>query len=218
MKSKKSKIGIITFPGTNCDRDMAHFIEAKLFEAVPLWHLDQFSIKDYNALVLPGGFSYGDYLRSGALAARSPVMKSVKEFVDFGGPVLGVCNGFQILTEAGLLPGALTRNRGLNFIDDWSTLEVINSSPAWGGDKVSVSRRLRLPIAHGDGCYYTDSESLKKIQDNEQIWLRYCENPNGSLDNIAGVLSPNKKVAGLMPHPERALYDWMGGIDGWEFI
>ncbi len=216
--NKTTRVGIVRFPGTNCDRDVAQFVEAKLSQPVYLWHLDQFDTKDFDSLIVPGGFSYGDYLRSGALSARSPVMKSVREFAQRGGPILGICNGFQILTEAGLLPGALVQNRSLNFIDEWSVLKIENQSSSWGGEKIKKGSQIRLPIAHGDGRFYAPADLLKKIEDQGQVWMRYTENPNGSLSDIAGVLSSDKKIAGLMPHPERALFEWMGGTDGWEFI
>jgi phosphoribosylformylglycinamidine synthase subunit PurQ / glutaminase len=209
------KVGVVRFPGTNCDRDVFGFVEAKGYQANYLWHLDQFPIEEYDSLIIPGGFSYGDYLRSGALSARSPVMSSVRKFVDRGGPVLGICNGFQILTESGLLPGALVKNIGMNFIDDWVDLKVENQNPYWAR---SATKTLRLPVAHGDGRFYAPEADLKRIQDQGLVWLRYNANPNGSLQDIAGVTNASKKVAGLMPHPERAIFDWMGGTDGWEFL
>lgn len=209
------KVGVVRFPGTNCDRDVFGFVEAKGHQAEYLWHLDQFNINEFEALVLPGGFSYGDYLRSGALSARSPVMNSVREFAVRGGPILGICNGFQILTESGLLPGALVKNEGRRFIDDWVDLEIINPSPEWA---LEASRQLRLPIAHGDGRFYAPLDQLAEIEEKNLVWMRYKNNPNGSLNNIAGVMNENRNIAALMPHPERAIYEWMGGVDGWEFL
>lgn len=209
------KIGVLRFPGTNCDRDVFGFVEAKGHSARYLWHLDQFAVSDCEALIVPGGFSYGDYLRSGALASRAPIMKSVKEFAAAGKPILGICNGFQILTEAGLLPGALVRNQNRRFIDDWVQLEVVNASTHWSQQG---SKKLRLPVAHGDGRFFASEEELKRIEDQGLVWMRYLENPNGSLHDIAGVMNDQKNVAALMPHPERALYEWMGGVDGWSFL
>lgn len=211
------EVGILRFPGTNCDRDVFSWVAAKGLKPKYLWHLDFFSEKDFEALLIPGGFSYGDYLRSGALAALSPAMTSVRAFADRGGPVLGICNGFQILCEAGLLPGALVQNESRKFIDDWAVLEVRNESSRFG-KKFEKGSRLKLPIAHGDGRYYAPSSVLEKIYDNDQVWLTYVDCPNGSLGNIAGVFNEKKNVAGLMPHPERALFPWMGGEDGWGFL
>jgi len=210
------KIGVLRFSGTNCDRDVFSWIQLKGFHPEYLWHLDQFAINDYEALILPGGFSFGDYLRSGALAARSPVMKSVKEFSKQGGPVLGICNGFQILCEAELLPGALVKNEGRRFIDDWVDLQCVGVSSRFASQ---VKGSIRLPIAHGDGRYYLPEKDLQALWDSGQVWFQYRnENPNGSVQGIAGVLSKNKNIAGLMPHPERAIADWMGGTDGWSFL
>ena len=210
------KIGVIRFPGTNCDRDVLEMVQAKDYQAQYLWHLDRFNIGDYEALIVPGGFSYGDYLRSGALSARSPVMNSVREFSQKGGPILGICNGFQILTEAGLLPGALVKNVGLRFVDDWVDLEVMQKHSFFG--KKIETPTIRLPVAHGDGRFYASENELKRLHDQDLIWLKYKKSPNGSLQNIAGVLNEKKNVAALMPHPERALYSWMGGTDGWSFL
>jgi phosphoribosylformylglycinamidine synthase len=215
----KKKIGILRFPGSNCDRDVQFFVEAKGFDPVFLPSSDLFLVHEYESLILPGGFSFGDYLRSGALAARSKAMQSVREFADKGGPVLGICNGFQILTEAQLLPGALMKNLSGRFQDEWVELAVVESAQYWGPKLSKGSQRLRLPIAHGDGRYYNTEEELKKIWDSGQVWLTYQgQNPNGSLGNIAGVLNAKKNVAALMPHPERAIFDWMDGIDGWGFL
>jgi phosphoribosylformylglycinamidine synthase I len=209
------KIGILRFPGSNCDRDVFSFVEAKGLNPEFLWHLDQFQVDDYSALILPGGFSYGDYLRSGALAARSPAMKSVWEFNKKQKPILGICNGFQILTEAGILPGALVKNEKRRFIDDWVRLEIIHSHPQFA---VESERNIRLPVAHGDGRFYAPEDELRKIEGEGLVWMRYKENVNGSLNLIAGVMNQNRNAAALMPHPERAIYDWMGGVDGWNFL
>lgn len=211
------KVGVTRFPGTNCDRDVYAWVEAKGFEPQWLWHLDQYDLRDFHAVLLPGGFSYGDYLRSGALAAKSPVMNSVREYAQKGGRVLGICNGFQILTEAGLLPGALVRNSGLRFRDEWVDLDVVNPKTAWSAGLQKT--QVRLPIAHGDGRFYANEETLNQLESRGQVWLRYKgHNPNGSLRDIAGVTNEQGNVAALMPHPERAIYDWMGGQDGWSFL
>lgn len=211
------KIGVIRFPGTNCDRDVFDWVSNHGQKAEFLWHLNQFQIRDYDMLVVPGGFSYGDYLRSGALAARSPVMKSVREFAEQGRPVLGICNGFQILCEAELLPGALVKNEHQKFIDEWTLLQVENPHPHFGR-RFEKQKEIRLPIAHGDGRFYAPTERLKKIEDQGLVWLRYLQNPNGSLNDIAGIMNEKKNVVGLMPHPERASQEWMGGMDGWDFL
>jgi phosphoribosylformylglycinamidine synthase subunit PurQ / glutaminase len=211
------KVGVLRFPGTNCDRDVFDWVTAKGYQAQFLWHLDQFQIQDYEALLIPGGFSYGDYLRSGALAALSPVMKSVREFADSGGPILGICNGFQILCEAQLLPGALVKNSGRRFVDDWVELELQKTHSVFAKD-LKRGDRVKLPVAHGDGRFYAPADDLKKIFDQDLVWLRYIENPNGSLNDIAGVMNEKRNVVGLMPHPERAIGEWMGGSGGWGFL
>lgn len=211
------KIGVVRFPGTNCDRDVFSWVEARGAKAQYLWHLDQFNEAEFDALIIPGGFSYGDYLRSGALAALSPVMKSVRQFAERGGPVLGICNGFQILCEAHLLPGALVPNVKRRFIDDWAELEIVNPNQNFAS-KLQKGSHLKLPVAHGDGRFYAPADDLKKIYDQELVWLTYVNCKNGSLGNIAGVMNEKKNVVGLMPHPERAIYPWMGGQDGWDFL
>jgi phosphoribosylformylglycinamidine synthase len=178
-----------------------------------LWHLDRFEIKKYRALVLPGGFSFGDYLRAGALAARSPVMDSVRDAAKSGVPVLGICNGFQILCESHLLPGALVKNESLRFQDEWVDLKVIHSHRAFGAN-LKAGDVLKLPIAHGEGRFYASESELGRLWDSQQIWLTYQRNPNGSLQDIAGVMSDDKNVVALMPHPERAMQSWMGSEDG----
>ena len=208
-------IGILRFLGTNCDRDIWQAVEQAGLKPEWLWYQDRFDHKKYAGLILPGGFSYGDYLRCGALAAKAPAMKSVSEAADHGTPVMGICNGFQILCDSGLLPGALVQNDHLRFVDQWSELELANSCSFWGGDKIA---QVTIPIAHGEGRFYEEEEKLKQIEDNGQVWWRYRNNPNGSVNGIAGVMNKQKNVAGLMPHPERAIYDWMGGRDGLNFF
>ncbi len=206
------KVGILRFLGTNCDRDVWQAVDAMEMKPTWLWYQDQFDPKEFDALFIPGGFSYGDYLRSGALAAKAMAMRSVKEAADKGVPVMGICNGFQILCEMGLLPGALMKNQSGKFIDEWVDLEVVNETP------FTKRKKLRFPIAHGDGRYFVTDDVLKKIQDKNQIWLRYFDNPNGSTFDIAGVKSEENSIFGLMPHPERAISEWMGGEDGRSFF
>lgn len=206
-------VGVVRFPGTNCDRDVFEAVERTGFRAEWLWHLDRFDRSNYGALIIPGGFSFGDYLRAGALAARSPVMDSVREAAKAGVPVLGICNGFQILCESHLLPGALVKNESLRFQDEWVDLEIENAHKAFGSI-LKKGAGLRLPIAHGEGRFYAEENELKRLWDNQQIWLTYTKNPNGSLDDIAGVMSDDKNVVALMPHPERAIEQWMGSVDG----
>lgn len=211
------KVGIARFLGTNCDEDVKKWVLSKSHNAEYLWYEDQFRIEDYDMLIIPGGFSHGDYLRCGALAAHTPIMKSIKEFAKKDRPILGICNGFQILCESGLLPGVLLQNDSLKFKDEWSLLKIRQNKTAFS-NSMQKDQIVNLPIAHGEGKYYTDSDTLKKLSDNEQIWLTYEKNPNGSAMNIAGITNEKKNICGLMPHPERALYDWMGSTDGLYFL
>jgi len=212
-------IAILQFPGTNCDLDTKYAFEKLGCTITVVWHKDRELPVNTDLVVVPGGFSYGDYLRSGAIAQFSPVMKPVIEFANSGGKVLGICNGFQILTEIGLLPGALKRNIGLHFISKFQTLKVVNNSNSFL-QKCEKDEILNIPIAHADGNYYIDEDKFKALEENEQILLRYSDEygepivVNGSVTSIAGICNKNKNVFGLMPHPERALEDILGSTDG----
>ena len=211
--TKSMKFGIIVFPGSNCDHDAFYAVSQNLGQKAEfVWH-DSPSLGDVDAVILPGGFSYGDYLRCGAIAKFSPVMAAVKRFAADGGPVLGICNGFQILVESGLLPGALIRNRGLKFICREVRLRTQTvDSPFTAA--ATPGQVLRVPIAHGEGCYYADERTLDELEAEDRVAFRYVENPNGSLRDIAGILSRERNVLGMMPHPERASDPLMGSEDG----
>jgi phosphoribosylformylglycinamidine synthase len=216
---------VLQFPASNCDQDAIHAVRLLGQAARYVWHKEH-SLGDADAVIVPGGFSYGDYLRCGAIARFSPVMQAVKQFADNGGLVLGVCNGFQVLTEAGLLPGALVRNRDLQFHCEHIFLKTATPDSAFTA-KIPPGALLRVPIAHGEGCYFADEEMLAKLKANHQILWQYCDangnltdksNPNGSLLNIAGICNERRNVAGLMPHPERACELSLGSDDGkWIF-
>jgi len=207
------KFGVVVFPGSNCDHDAWYAVSANLNQKADfIWH-DSTSLGDVDAVILPGGFSYGDYLRCGAIAKFSPVMTAVKRFAHDGGLVIGICNGFQILVESGLLPGALVRNKGLKFLCKTVELAVAATNSPFT-TQLRQGQVLRLPIAHGDGCYYADQETLEQLEAEDRVAFRYVQNPNGSLRNIAGVLSRERNVLGMMPHPERAADALMGSIDG----
>lgn len=216
------KFGVIVFPGSNCDRDLAYVTQSLLnLPTRMVWH-EETDITDLDVVVIPGGFSYGDYLRCGAIAQFSPVMAQVVEHVKQGKFVLGVCNGFQVLTEMGLLPGALVRNRDLHFICDRVPIKVERNDLSWTSG-YSKGEVITLPIAHGEGSYYADSDTLKALEDHKQILFRYCTatgeindtgNPNGSAHNIAGICDRTGKILGMMPHPERACDPLLGGTDG----
>lgn len=206
--------GVITFPGSNCDRDMAVAIEAVSGKpATRIWHGDAALPDGLDFIAVPGGFSYGDYLRSGAMAANSPVMRAVAEAAERGVPVLGVCNGFQILTETGLLPGALMRNAGIHFVCREVSLIVGNDTSLFTA-KYSKGQEIVIPVAHHDGNYYADDETLDRLEGEGQVAFRYAENPNGSARDIAGVLNARGNVLGMMPHPERMIEAAQGGDDG----
>ena len=207
------KAAVITFPGSNCDRDLRVAFAAAGFSVVPVWHKDTDLPAGMDVVGIPGGFSFGDYLRCGAIAARAPIMAAVTGFARGGGHVLGICNGFQVLCEAGLLPGALMRNATLRFVCRPVRLRVETAdSPftaGWAPGAAPV-----IPVAHHDGNYRVDAATLERLAGEDRIALRYADNPNGSLDDIAGVLSENRRVLGMMPHPERAADPRLGGADG----
>ena len=216
------RFGIIVFPGSNCDRDVAYVTRDLLRQPTRMvWH-EESDLSDLDVVVIPGGFSYGDYLRCGAIARFSPAMRAAIDHANQGKFILGICNGFQVLTEAGLLPGALVRNRDLHFICDRVPLRVERTDLPWTS-QYSVEDVITLPIAHGEGCYYADALTLAELEANRQVLFRYCSaegqmppdsNPNGSLNHIAGICNQAGNVLGMMPHPERAADPLLGGTDG----
>lgn len=215
------KSAVIVFPGSNCDRDAQTVLAATGLNPVMVWHADSVLPK-VDLVIVPGGFSYGDYLRSGAMAAKSHIMREIKSHAEKGGLVLGICNGFQVLTEAGLLDGVLLRNKNLKFICKRVNLRVENNKTVFTGKYVE-GQVINVPVAHHDGNYFADEKTLKLLEDNEQIIFRYCDengkvsaagNPNGSQLNIAGICNKNRNVLGMMPHPERCAEAILGGVDG----
>ncbi len=206
------RIGVVLFPGTNCEHDAVLALDRMGADAGLVWH-GTTSLGHYDALVLPGGFAHGDYLRPGAIARFSPVMDAVADYAASGGPVIGICNGFQVLTEAGLLPGALQKNRGLRFVCTTVEIRVERDDTALT-DGVPVGTVLSIPINHFEGNYTCDATTLAQLRDEGRVVLRYVDNPNGSVDDIAGVCSAGRNVVGLMPHPERASDPLLGSQDG----
>ncbi|AZU60207.1 phosphoribosylformylglycinamidine synthase subunit PurQ [Neobacillus mesonae] len=207
------KFAVIVFPGSNCDVDMYHAIKDELGEEVEyVWHDDD-SLDEFDGILLPGGFSYGDYLRSGAIARFSKVMQEVIKAAEAGKPVLGICNGFQILLEAGLLPGAMRRNESLSFICKPVELKVENSATMFSAE-YEEGQTITIPVAHGEGNYYCDAETLANLKANNQIVFTYTQNVNGSLEDIAGIMNERGNVLGMMPHPERAVDTLLGSADG----
>lgn len=206
------RFAVVVFPGSNCDLDCYKAVE-KIGEPVEyVWHTEK-DLSSFDAIILPGGFSYGDYLRSGAIARFSPVMEGVQKAAEEGKLVLGICNGFQILLESGLLPGAMLRNQGLKFLCQTEELEVVNTKTPFTLD-FEEGEKIRLPIAHGEGNYTCDPETLRRLEGNGQILFRYRNNPNGSLRDIAGIINEKGNVLGMMPHPERAVDALLGSEDG----
>jgi phosphoribosylformylglycinamidine synthase I len=207
------KFAVIVFPGSNCDLDMYHAVKDELGEeAEYVWH-DSTDLSGYDGILLPGGFSYGDYLRCGAIAQSSAVMDEVKKAAEAGKPVLGICNGFQILTEAGLLPGVLLRNKNLKFMCKTVGLKVENSNTLFTNE-YEENQEIQIPIAHGEGNYYCDDATYEQLKQNNQIVFSYADDFNGSRNNIAGIVNERGNVLGMMPHPERAVSDLIGGSDG----
>ena len=207
------KAAVVTFPGSNCDRDLAVVLAGAGFDVARVWHKDTGLPAGLDLVGLPGGFSFGDHLRCGAIAARAPIMGAVAAFAQAGGHVLGICNGFQVLCEAGLLPGALMRNAGLRFVCRPERLQVVTpDSPFTGLWRAGAT--VTLPVAHHDGNWRADDATLARLRDEDRIALSYLDNPNGSAGDVAGVLSRNRRVLGLMPHPERAADARLGGTDG----
>ena len=207
-----ARVGVILFPGSNCELDAIEAINDLGGEAELVWHADR-SVEGYDALIVPGGFAHGDYLRPGAIARFSPVMDAVRAFAAAGGPVVGICNGFQVLTEAGLLPGALQKNAGLKFLCTTTTLRVETTSTPLTAE-ATVGDELRIPINHFEGNYTCDADTLAELRAEERVVVRYVGNPNGSVDDIAGVCNEGRNVVGLMPHPERACHKLVGSVDG----
>ncbi|MFN3219325.1 MAG: phosphoribosylformylglycinamidine synthase subunit PurQ [Acidimicrobiales bacterium] len=205
-------VGVIVFPGTNCERDVVEAVEAAGGQGRLCWHGDD-SLGQVDAVIVPGGFAHGDYLRPGAIARFSPVMAAVDAFAAEGGPVLGICNGFQVLTEAGLLPGALQKNAGLKFRCAPAQLRVETTHSALTG-RADAGQVLSIPVNHFEGNYTCDAETLAELRSEDRIVLRYVDNPNGSVDDIAGICNPARNVVGLMPHPERACHPLLGSTDG----
>jgi phosphoribosylformylglycinamidine synthase len=211
------KAGVVVFPGSNCDRDLAVGLRRAGAEVDMVWHKETALPRGLDLVAIPGGFSFGDYLRCGAIAARAPVMRAVVAFAGRGGHVLGICNGFQVLIEAGLLPGALMRNAALKFVCRPASLEVATADSAFTGG-YAPGQRITLPVAHHDGNFVADAGTLAALADGDRVAFRYIDSPNGSAGNIAGILSENRRVLGMMPHPERAVDPAHGGIDGAELL
>ena len=216
------KFGVVIFPGSNCDHDCYYVIESVIGKPVEfIWHQDT-SVRGFDAIILPGGFAYGDYLRTGALAKFSPVMRAIGDFAKKGGLVYGICNGFQVLAEAGLLPGALMRNVSMKYICKFLHLRTETANTPYT-NLLKKGQLLRMPIGHGEGNFFADTDTLKRIEDNDQVVFRYADaegritkeaNPNGSLNNIAGIVNEQRNVLGMMPHPDRSSEEILGSADG----
>jgi phosphoribosylformylglycinamidine synthase subunit PurQ / glutaminase len=210
------KIGVTIFPGSNCDRDALYAVERMGAEPVELWHADA-DLKGSDAVIVPGGFSYGDYLRPGAIARFANVMAPLEDFACSGGPILGVCNGFQVLTEAHLLPGALLRNTGMRFVCRRIRVQVETTGTPWTSS-CEPGEELTLPVAHNEGNYFADPATLVQLEDEDRVVLRYLDNPNGSIKDIAGICNEGRNVVGIMPHPERVSDSLLGSEDGMRIL
>jgi phosphoribosylformylglycinamidine synthase subunit PurQ / glutaminase len=206
------RVGVVLFPGSNCEQDVVEAVEGLGASGTALWH-GTASIGDVDAVVIPGGFAHGDYLRPGAIARFSPVMDAVRAFAADGGPVVGICNGFQVLTEAGLLPGALQKNAGLKFLCRWVTIRVTSTASVIT-NRAELGQELTIPVNHFEGNYTCDPETLAALRAEDRIVCTYVDNPNGSVADIAGICNEGRNVVGLMPHPERACHPLLGGTDG----
>ena len=211
------RAAVIVFPGSNCDRDMVCALNLAGHEVISVWHKETELPKNIDLVAIPGGFSFGDYLRCGAIAAKSPIFKEVLKHIERGGYALGVCNGFQILTEAGVLPGILQQNVHTKFISKAVDLRVLNTTSIFT-NRYILEKPISIPIAHHEGNYFASSEDLKKLKDGDRIAFKYIENPNGALEDIAGILSENHRVLGMMPHPERHTENVHGCQDGYPFF
>ena len=211
------RAAVIVFPGSNCDRDMVCALNLAGHEVISVWHKETELPKNIDLVAIPGGFSFGDYLRCGAIAAKSPIFKEVLKHIERGGYALGVCNGFQILTEAGVLPGILQQNIKTKFISKAVDLRVLNTTSIFT-HRYALEEPISIPIAHHEGNYFASSEDLKKLKDGDRIAFKYIENPNGALEDIAGILSENHRVLGMMPHPERHTENVHGCQDGYPFF
>ncbi|WP_125768641.1 phosphoribosylformylglycinamidine synthase subunit PurQ [Companilactobacillus furfuricola] len=207
------KFAVVVFPGSNCDKDLYFAIKDGINEEVELVNFQETSLSGFDAVLIPGGFSYGDYLRSGAIAGHAPIIPAIKQMAAEGKPVLGICNGFQILTEIGLLPGALIKNNHNRFICETVSLQVINNQTQFTSE-YSANQVIDIPVAHGEGNYYCDEQTLNELKQNDQIAFKYQSDINGSVDQIAGITNKEKNVLGMMPHPERALETLVGSDDG----
>jgi phosphoribosylformylglycinamidine synthase subunit PurQ / glutaminase len=210
------KIGVTIFPGSNCDRDALHAVERMGAEPVELWHADA-DLKGSDAVIVPGGFSYGDYLRPGAIARFANLMAPLEDFARSGGPILGVCNGFQVLTEAHLLPGALLRNTGMRFVCRRIRVRVETTGTPWTSS-CEQGEELTLPVAHNEGNYFADPATLVQLEDEDRVVLRYLDNPNGSMNDIAGICNEGRNVVGIMPHPERVSDSLLGSKEGMRIL
>jgi phosphoribosylformylglycinamidine synthase I len=210
------KIGVTILPGSNCDRDALHAVERMGAEPVELWHADA-DLKGSDAVIVPGGFSYGDYLRPGAIARFANLMAPLEDFARSGGPILGVCNGFQVLTEAHLLPGALLRNTGMRFVCRRIRVRVETTGTPWTSS-CEQGEELTLPVAHNEGNYFADPATLVRLEDEDRVVLRYLENPNGSINDIAGICNEGRNVVGIMPHPERVSDSLLGSEEGMRIL
>jgi phosphoribosylformylglycinamidine synthase len=207
------KFGVVVFPGSNCDQDCFHVVKEVIKQPVEyVWHKNT-KLDHFDCIIIPGGFSYGDYLRTGAIARFSPIMDSIITFANKGGLVIGICNGFQILLEAGLLPGAMLRNKNLHFICKYVELKVESTDTPFSS-QFKKGQIVRIPIAHNEGNYYIDDKGLKELKNNNQIIFRYVDNPNGAVDDIAGIVNKKRNVLGMMPHPERSSEPELGSTDG----